>query len=289
MDNLFEKIQEAKTYIQAQTGFQAHLGIILGTGLGDFSEEIIVEKEILYSEIPHFPVSTVQSHKGKLIFGTLENQPIVCMAGRFHYYEGYSMQQVTFPIRVLKALGINELWITNVSGSTNAAMEAGDLVFVKDHINLQPENPLRGENDERLGLRFPDMLKTYDRELNERALAIAKKHNIRAHEGVYVALQGPNLETPAEYNFLYRIGGDLVGMSTVPEVLVAKHGGMKIMVVSIVSNKCFPIEEIKETTLESVIAVAEVAAEKMSFVLKELLKTNETNSFYIFGLFFTFL
>lgn len=268
---LFNKIQEAKTYIQTQTSFSPRLAIILGTGLGDFSDEIDIVCEIAYKDIPHFPVSTVQSHKGKLIFGMLENQAIVCMAGRFHFYEGYSMQQVTFPIRVLRALGIEDIWITNVAGSTNPNFEAGDLVFLKDHINLQPENPLRGENDERLGPRFPDMLHTYNRELNEKALLIAEANQIRAHEGIYVALQGPNLETPAEYNFLHRIGGDLVGMSTVPEVLVAKHSGMHVFVVSIVSNKCFPIAEIKETTLESVIAVAEVAAQKMSFILKKLL------------------
>jgi purine-nucleoside phosphorylase len=271
MTELFEKIQEAKDFILAQTPFSPTLGIILGTGLGDLSDDIEVVHEVAYKDIPHFPISTVESHKGKLVFGYLEGCPVVCMAGRFHYYEGYSMQQVTFPIRVLKALGVNELWITNVSGSTNADMEAGDIVFVKDHINLQPENPLRGENDERLGIRFPDMLHTYERSRNKQGLEIAAAHQIRAHEGVYVALQGPNLETPAEYQFLHRIGGDLVGMSTVPEVLVARHGGMKVMVVSIVSNKCFPIEDIKETTLESVIAVAQVAAQKMSFILKEMI------------------
>jgi purine-nucleoside phosphorylase len=272
MENLYEKIQEAKNFIQTQTSFQPTIAIILGTGLGDFSDDIIVEKEIAYQAIPYFPKATVESHKGKLIFGYLEGQAIVCMAGRFHYYEGYSMQQVTFPIRVLKALGVEQLWITNVAGSTNADMEAGDIVFVKDHINLQPENPLRGENDERLGVRFPDMLKTYDRTLNSKALILAKANNIQAHEGVYVALQGPNLETPAEYNFLHRIGGDLVGMSTVPEVLVAKHSGMNVFVISIVSNKCFPIEEITETTLEEVIAVAKIAAQKMTFLIKSLLK-----------------
>lgn len=270
---LFDKIEEAKKFIQTRTDFKPSLGIILGTGLGDFSDDIEEVCRIDYKDIPHFPTSTVASHKGQLIFGILENYPVACMAGRFHYYEGYSMQQVTFPIRVLKALGIEELWITNVSGSTNADMDAGDIVFVKDHINLQPENPLRGENDERLGVRFPDMMHTYNRKLNQQAIALANQHNIRAHEGVYVALQGPNLETPAEYNFLHRIGGDLVGMSTVPEVIVAKHAGMRIMVVSIVSNKCYPIDEIKETTLESVIAVAKIASEKMSFLLKALLKT----------------
>lgn len=275
---LYNQIQEAVAFIRQHTDFQPHTGIILGTGLGNFAQKIDKVCEIDYKDIPHFPVSTVESHQGKLILGYVENQPVVCMAGRFHYYEGYSMQQVTFPIRVLKFLGITQLWITNVSGGTNPNYEAGDLVFVKDHINMQPDNPLRGQNDERLGRRFPDMLKTYDKALNIRALEICDKHNFRAHEGVYLALQGPNLETPAEYNYIHRIGADLVGMSTVPEVLVAKHSDLKVFVVSIVSNKCFPIEEITETTLEEVIAVASVAAEKMETVIVELLKDLEVYS-----------
>ena len=185
------------------------------------------------------------------------------------------MQQVTFPVRVMKFLGIDTIYITNVAGSTNSDIEAGDLVFVRDHINLQPENPLRGSNDERLGVRFPDMLATYDKALIANALNISKKNNIRAHTGVYVALQGPNLETPAEYNFINTIGGDLVGMSTVPEVLVARHSGLRIMVISLVSNKCFPIEDIKETTLESVIAIAHQAELKMRLVIRKLLNDGE--------------
>jgi purine-nucleoside phosphorylase len=269
---LYEQIQEAVAHIRMFTDVEPQYGIILGTGLGNLTDDLLVAYEIDYKDIPHFPVSTVQSHKGKLVFGYLEGKPVVVMAGRFHYYEGYSMQQVTFPVRVLKFLGIETLIITNVAGSTNANIEAGDLVFVRDHINLQPENPLRGENDERLGVRFPDMLKTYDKALIDKALDISNKNNIRSHTGVYVALQGPNLETPAEYNFINRIGGDLVGMSTVPEVLVARHSGLKMMVISVVSNKCFPIEEIKETTLESVIAVAHQAELKMRLVIRQLMK-----------------
>jgi purine-nucleoside phosphorylase len=272
MTNLYDKIQEAVAFIRQQTDFQAIVGIVLGTGLGDFTEEIEVVAEVNYTDIPHFPTSTVQSHKGKLVFGYLAGCPVVAMAGRFHYYEGYSMQQVTFPIRVLKFLGIERLIITNVSGSVNANMHAGDLVLVRDHINMQPDNPLRGENDERLGPRFPDMLRTYDRAWNARALAIAAAHDIRCHEGVYYALAGPNLETPAEYNFIHRAGADLVGMSTVPEVIVARHSSLPVMVISIVSNKCFPIEEIRETTLEEVIKVAMIAEAKMRIVIKGLLK-----------------
>ena len=269
---LFEQIQEAVNYIQSFVAFQPQVGIILGTGLGNLTDDLLIAYEFDYADIPHFPVSTVKSHKGKLIFGYLEGKAVVVMAGRFHYYEGYSMQQVTFPIRVLKFLGIETLVITNVAGSTNGDIEAGDIVFVRDHVNLQPENPLRGENDERLGVRFPDMLETYDKKLIQKGLRIAENNRICATSGVYVALQGPNLETPAEYTFINRIGGDLVGMSTVPEVLVARHSGLRLLVMSVVSNKCFPIEDIRPTTLESVIAVAAKAEMKMRTIVKELMK-----------------
>ncbi len=270
---LYDQIQEAINHVRTYTDFQPKYGIVLGTGLGNLTDELLISCEIDYKDIPNFPVSTVQSHKGKLIFGYLEGQPVVVMAGRFHYYEGYTMQQVTFPIRVMKFLGVETVIITNVSGSTNADYEAGDIVIVKDHINMQSENPLRGENDERLGVRFPDMMRTYDPEMIEKALKIAQKHGIRAHTGVYFSWQGPNLETPAEYRFINIIGADLVGMSTVPEVIVAKHSDLKIMVISIVSNKCFPIEAIKVTTVEDVIATANKAEPKMSLIIKELLKS----------------
>lgn len=272
MNTIWEQIQQAQQFIRQGIDTVPQLGIILGTGLGDFTDSIAIDVEIPYHEIPYFPTSTVKSHEGKLISGKIAGKSILCMAGRFHYYEGYTMQQITFPIRVMKAMGINHVWITNASGSVNEAIEAGDLVFVKDHINLLPEHPLRGANDERLGPRFPDMLHTYDIALNAQAMAIAKKHGIRAHEGIYVALQGPNLETPAEYNFLHIIGGDLVGMSTVPEVIVAKHSGMQVFVISIVSNKCYPIASIKVTTLEDVIAVANKSSKDLTTVLTELIE-----------------
>lgn len=268
---LYDQIQESLIYLRTQTNFQPDYGIILGTGLSNLTEDIEIEAEIDYKNIPHFPVSTVATHKGKLVFGTFARQKIVAMAGRFHYYEGYTMQQVTFPVRVMKALGIKQLFISNASGSTNADIQAGDLVFVRDHINLQPENPLRGVNDERLGPRFPDMLHTYDIDLNKKAIQIARAHHIRAHEGVYVGLQGPNLETPAEYEYLYRIGGDIVGMSTVPEVLVARHAGLPVFVVSVVSNQCYPIENIVETTIEDVIRVVEKAAPNMRLILQRII------------------
>ena len=268
---LYGRIQECVSFLQKQTDFRPQLGFILGTGLSGLASEIETVFSIDYARIPHFPVSTVESHQGKLIFGYLAGRPVVAMAGRFHFYEGYSMQQLTFPVRVLKFLGIERLIISNAAGSTNPAINMGDIVFVRDHINLQADNPLRGYNDERLGPRFPDMLQTYDRSLNARALAIAAKLGVPAHEGVYVALQGPNLETPAEYHFLHVIGGDLVGMSTVPEVLVARHMELPVLVVSVVSNKCYPLSEIRETSLQDVISAVQAAEPRLKAVMLKLL------------------
>ena len=269
---LFDQIKEALQYIRSKTDFEPQFGIILGTGLSGLADEIEVIASIPYGDIPHFPVSTVQSHKGQLVFGKLNGIAVVAMAGRFHYYEGYSMQEITFPIRVLKHLNIQRLFISNAAGSTNEHIEAGDLVFIKDHINLQADNPLRGPNDERLGPRFPDMLHAYDGKWNARGLTIARQLGIRVHEGVYLSLQGPNLETPAEYHFANLIGADMVGMSTVPEVLVARHMELPVLVMSVATNKCYPIEEIKETSVEDVIAVAKGAEPKMTAIVKQLLK-----------------
>jgi purine-nucleoside phosphorylase len=269
---LYDQIQEAIQFIRTQSQLKVKYGIILGTGLGGLVDEMDIEVRIPYGNIPHFPASTVQSHQGQLIFGHLEGVPIVAMAGRFHYYEGYSMQEVTFPIRVMKFLEIERLFISNAAGSVSQHIQAGDLVFVKDHINLHAENPLRGENDERLGPRFPDMLEAYDRALNARALGIAEQAGIRAHEGVYLGLQGPNLETPAEYNFAHIIGADLVGMSTIPEVLVARHMSLPIFVASVATNKCYPISEIKSTTVDDVIAVAKAAEPKLTKIVKALIQ-----------------
>jgi len=273
---LYDKIQEAVEFINRKISFKPETGIILGTGLGGLVDDIDIVGEISYADIPHFPKSTVTSHQNRLVFGTLAGEAVVAMAGRFHYYEGYSMQEVTFGVRVLKFLGIKELIVSNVAGSTSQHIFPGDIVFIKDHVNLQPENPLRGANDERLGVRFPDMMKVYDLEKNQRALAIAKRKGIRAHEGVYVCLQGPNLETPSEYEFLHRIGGDLVGMSTVPEVIVARHSGLPVFALSVVSNQCYPKEIIKETTLESVIALAQETAPKMCQIVKSMLSKEDS-------------
>ncbi|MBP6827971.1 MAG: purine-nucleoside phosphorylase [Saprospiraceae bacterium] len=269
---LYDQIQEAVAFIRTKTDFQPRTGIILGTGLGNLTDDITVGAEIAYSDIPHFARSTVQSHKGKLVFGHLGGHPVVVMAGRFHYYEGWTMQQVTFPVRVLKFLGIERLIITNVSGGINPHLQAGDLVVVQDHINLLPEHPLRGENDERLGPRFPDMLHTYDPALRAYALEIAKNNGIRMMEGVYSAMQGPNLETPAEYKMLRNLGSDCTGMSSIPEVLVARHMELPVMMLSLISNVSYPLSAIRETSLEDVIATARAAEPRMRLVIKELLK-----------------
>jgi purine-nucleoside phosphorylase len=269
---MYNKIRTSVSFIQNLiVNFEPKIGIILGTGLSELSNKIELVRSIPYADIPNFATSTVDGHSGKLIFGYFEGVPIVAMAGRFHFYEGYSMEEVTFPVRVLKFLNIERLIISNAAGGLQAHLHPGDLVFVKDHINLQPQNPLRGPNDERIGIRFPDMLQTYDRKLNKNALEIAKKHKIRAFEGVYVGTQGPNLETPAEYNFFHIIGGDIVGMSTVPEVIVARHMDLPVFVVSVVSNRCYPIDELTETTVEEVIKVVNAAEDKLSIILSELI------------------
>lgn len=269
---MYEQIQAATSFLRSRTDFQPQFGIILGTGLSGLADEIEAVEEVDYQLIPHFPVSTVKGHAGKMIFGKLAGANVVAMAGRFHYYEGYSMQQVTFPVRVMKALGVEFLFVSNASGSVNANMEAGDMVFLRDHINLQPDNALRGPNDERLGIRFPDMLHAYDPALLDLATQIAQANKLRAHRGVYVALPGPNLETPAEYEFMHRIGADVVGMSTVPEVIVARHAGLRVFAVSVVSNKSYPIETIRETTHEEVIATVKTAELGVSLVVREMLK-----------------
>jgi purine-nucleoside phosphorylase len=270
--NLFDQIAEATAYLRTITDFQPRTGIVLGTGLGRLADDIVPVCAVPYAAIPHFARSTVESHKGQLIFGHLEGQPVVAMAGRFHWYEGWSMQQVTFPIRVLKALGVEQLIITNASGGVNPHLHNGDLVIVRDHINLLPENPLRGPNDERLGPRFPDLSQTYDPALRQRALEIARINGIRATEGVYSALSGPNLETPAEYAMLRHLGSDCTGMSSIPEVLVARHSGLKVLMISMVTNVAFPPSRIRETTVDEVIATAMAAEPGMSAVIKGVIK-----------------
>lgn len=267
----YDKIVAASNYIKSKVNTDIKDAVVLGTGLGDFVDAVDIDMEIPYSHIAYFPETTVRSHSGKFIIGRINSKPIIILSGRFHYYEGYEMKEVTFPIRVLKMLGVENLFLTNVAGGVNEDFEAGDLVMITDHINLIPENPLRGHNDDRLGPRFPDMKNTYDKTYQTKAKEIASDLNLDLKTGVYFALQGPNLETPAEYKFIHTAGADLVGMSTIPEVIVAKHSGMNIFAVSIVSNVCYPIERIKETSIEDVIKIAHLAGSKLSKLLTKLI------------------
>lgn len=271
MENLLEQIEETKAYIASKITTQADFGIILGTGLGALAKEIEAEQTLSYADIPHFPVSTVESHSGKLIFGRLGGKNVVAMQGRFHYYEGYNMKQVTYPVRVLKALGIQKLFISNAAGSTNGDFKTGHLMIINDHINLQPEHPLRGKNHDSLGPRFPDMLHTYDKSLIEKAQKIADEANIDCHQGVYASVSGPCLETPAEYTYLHTIGADAVGMSTVPEVIVARHMNLPVFAISVITDMGYPRELIQETSLEDVIAVANEAEPKLTKIMKALI------------------
>jgi purine-nucleoside phosphorylase len=266
---MIQKIKAAAQYIAGRTEFTPEVGIILGTGLGGLVEKIEIEHSIPYGEIPGFPVSTVEGHKGRMIFGTIEGRKVVAMQGRFHYYEGYPMTQVTFPVRVMKLLGIEYLFVSNASGGINTSFRTGDLMIITDHINHFPEHPLRGRNID-YGPRFPDMSEAYNRELINQAKTIAAEKNIRVVEGVYVGVSGPTFETPAEYK-LYRIfGGDAVGMSTVPEVIVAKHCGIRVFGMSVITD--LGVEgKIVEVTHEEVQAAADKAQPFMTEIMRELI------------------
>lgn len=264
-------IKESIEYIKHRIGdFNPEIGIILGTGLGGLVNEMEVEHQLMYSNIPNFPISTLEFHSGKLIFGTLSGKKIVAMQGRLHYYEGYNMKQITFPVRVMKMLGIQKLFVSNASGALNPDYRKGDLMVIEDHINLQPDNPLTGTNDEEFGPRFPDMSAPYQKEMIVKALKIAKQKNITCHKGVYVSVTGPNLETRAEYKFLRIIGGDAVGMSTVPEVIVANHMSLPVFAISVLTDEGFP-ETLKPVSVEEIIKIAMEAEPKMTTVLKELI------------------
>lgn len=265
-------IRETVDFIRTRTDVQPEFGLIMGTGLGNLGEQIADAVRIKYSDIPNFPVSTVASHKGELILGTLSGKRVVAMSGRFHWYEGWDMKQITFPVRVMKFLGVHTLLISNASGGLQEHIKTGDLVIIRDHINLQPDFPLRGENYEELGPRFPDMLHTYDKGLIEQGMEIAKTHGYACHAGVYVGVPGPALETPAEYRYMHIIGGDCVGMSTVPEVVVARHMDLRVFVISVCTDMGYPPEAIRETSLEDVIRVANEAEPKVGTVIKELLE-----------------
>jgi purine-nucleoside phosphorylase len=253
--SLRKMIEEAVEFIQSKTEFVPKTGIILGTGLGALVEEINVVKDISYQDIPHFPISTVESHAGKLIFGNLGGKKVMAMQGRFHYYEGYDLKQVTFPVRVMKALGVTRLVVSNACGGLNPQFKAGDIVVITDHINLLGSNPLFGPNDNTLGPRFPDMCYCYDPDLIQLAENVALNMGLKLHKGVYVAVAGPNLETAAEYRFLRAIGADVVGMSTVPEVIVARHQGTKVLGFSLITDMGLP-DALKPTNLAEILATA---------------------------------
>jgi purine-nucleoside phosphorylase len=263
------QINDAVRYIRTKTQTQPTVGIILGTGLGGLVHEIQIETIIDYGEIPHFPLSTVESHKGKLIFGTLGGKKVVAMQGRFHYYEGYTMQQVTFPVRVMKFLGITTLLISNAAGGMNPLFEKGDVMLITDHINLLGDNPLIGPNDEELGPRFPDMSEPYSKTLSLLAEQVAIDLGIRLQKGVFVAVTGPNLETRAEYRFLRGIGADVVGMSTVPEAIVAVHMSLRTLGFSIITDECFP-DALKPAELNEIIKVANAAEPKLTAIMKNV-------------------
>jgi len=264
-------IAESVKYIRGQTDKNWPVGIILGTGLGTLAEEIDGNLEIPYDQIPNFPVSTVESHSGKLLFGSLGGKDVVAMQGRFHYYEGYNLKQVTFPVRVLKELGVKVLIVSNAAGGVNPQFKTGDLVMITDHINFQGDNPLIGSNDVGLGPRFPDMYNCYDRELRDLAEQTAIAEKIPLQKGVYVSVTGPNLETSAEYRMVRILGGDLVGMSTVPEVIVARHQGNKVLGFSIVTDMGLP-DAPEPCTIESVLAAAAVAEPKMTRLVKKTIE-----------------
>lgn len=265
-------IEETVEFIKKELAFDPEIGIVLGTGLGGLTNEIKEEGSLSYSDIPNFPVSTVKGHEGKLIFGYLGDKKVVAMQGRFHYYEGYSMQEVAFPIRVLKFLGIKLLILSNASGGVNPDYEVGDMMIIKDHINLMGTNPLLGKNDDDLGPRFPDMSEVYDKRIIRSFTKIARHHNIHYHQGVYAAVSGPTFETPAEYKYIRILGADAVGMSTVPESIVARHMGLRVFAVSIISD--LGVEnKIIEISHDDVIAAAAKTAPKLTLVIKEMINS----------------
>jgi purine-nucleoside phosphorylase len=267
---MLAKINETAAFLASNMPYQPKVGIILGTGLGELATQITERHEIPYESIPNFPISTVEGHSGKLIIGKLGATRVLAMQGRFHYYEGYSMKEVTFPVRVMKALGVETLLVSNAAGGMNPAFQIGDLMIISDHINTFPENPLRGKNEPSLGVRFPDMSKAYPQHLRDKAKAIAAAHGIRVVEGVYVGTAGPTFETPAEYGYFRAIGGDAVGMSTVPEVIVAVHAGIQVFAMSIITDLGVA-GQVVEVSHEEVQAIANQAQPKMTLIMKELI------------------
>lgn len=272
MKDLRAQINEAIEVIRTKTDIVPEVAIICGTGMGQLGDDVENAVKIPYRQIPHFPISTVETHKGYLVLGELEGKKVAVMQGRFHRYEGYTMQQITFPVRVLKMLGANILIIMNATGSMNPHIPAGSLVFITDHINLMGDNPLIGPNDDTLGPRFPDMSEPYNRELIELAERIALENKIKTHRGVAIAVTGPNLETAAEYRFFRRVGADIVTMSTIPEVIVANHMGMKVLGLSTVTDECYP-DALKPADIEEIIRIANELEPKRQTIIRGLLRS----------------
>ncbi len=271
MGALTQQIQEAVAVIRQRAKLQPTIGIILGTGLGALAKEVQTEAVIPYSDLPHFPLSTVESHAGRLLLGTLASKQVMVMQGRFHYYEGYSMKQITFPVRVMKAMGCGTLMVSNAGGGMNPLFAPGDLMIMTDHINLLGDNPLIGPNEEELGPRFPDMSEPYSRELIALAEQVALEEKLRVEKGVYVALSGPCLETRAEYRFLRAIGADIVGMSTVPEVIAAVHGGMRVLGFSVITDSCLP-DALEPVDIAKIIKTAGEAEPKLTLIMKRVIE-----------------
>lgn len=268
---MLETIKQTADYLKGRIGDIPNTAIILGSGLGELANAITDRNEIPYTEIPNFPLSTVEGHSGKLIVGKLGTKPVLAMQGRFHYYEGYNMKEVTFPVRVFQALGIEYLFVSNAAGGMNSSFDVGDIMLIEDHINFFPEHPLHGPNIEELGTRFPDMSNAYDKELREMAMEVAKEKDIKLQHGVYVGLTGPTYETPAEYNMFRILGGDAVGMSTVPEVIVANHAGMKVLAFSIITDLGV-LGKIVEISHEDVVIAAEAAQPKMAEIMRTIIE-----------------
>jgi purine-nucleoside phosphorylase len=271
MLELFDQIQEACQTIRSKWDHTPRAGIVLGTGLGGFSDEIEIEAEFDYEEIPHFLKSTATSHRGRLLCGKLCGVPVLAMEGRHHMYEGYPLKQATLPIRVFKEMGASLLIASNAVGGLNPFYKCGDIMVIDDHINLMGDNPLIGINDDRLGPRFPDMSAPYDHKLNDRALEIARLENFAAHKGVFVAVSGPNLETRAEYRFLRQVGADAVGMSTIPEVIVAVHAGLRTIALSVITDMCLP-DALQPAIVEEIIATANEAEPRLRSIVKGILQ-----------------
>lgn len=272
MDLMLDKLAEAADYIRKQGKIQPEVGVILGTGLGNrFVEEFANPIILTYNSIPHFPISTVEFHKGRLIYGTVKNKKVLAMQGRFHYYEGYSMQQITLPVRVMKMLGVQHLLISNAAGNLNSKWKKGDLMLLDDHINLFPDNPLRGPNLERFGPRFPDMSAPYSPHLNLLLQKIAARKKITLRTGVYAAVPGPNLETRAEYRYLQRIGADAVGMSTVPEVIVANHMNLPCCAISVLTDDCDP-DHLQPVSIQDIIKTAGLSEHQLTELYVELIR-----------------